>query len=585
MCEIMRDFIKEIYRILNIKEAYELPAALLSFVINEPKEKEKLFDEILEENVDLTKDIFLEFYESQMANRKDLKQDYTPASITKLVSRIVGNTNSVNDICSGIGGLSFPIWENNKDAFFIFQELSKQAIPILLFNLSIRGINAIVFNGDVLKKEYDHVYKLTRNGRYSDIEELEGYEDEICVDCVISNPPYSLPYGDLPVFDKRFTGWALPPKSKADYLFVFDGLSKLKSNGKMVVILPTGVLFRGASELQIRQELVAENLIDSIIALPPNMFYNTSIPTILLIMEKDRKNKDILFVNAEKICRKEGKFNVFDEEHIEKIMSLYNLRENVIDYARVADLEKIKKEAYNFNIPRYIETTPPPKDYRSCAEIIDELIQCENDISKALGEIVEMTNELEATNAGELKEEFDYFKNRQKECFENSETRIKNLKDFGAFVEKEMKEIEKATRRTVKLSEVATIERSKKNKVYKRGSILVQCSATNGEVIYLNDNSEVNNKYAVIIPDPDIFSKWLYYAITQSLTENLTKIKTGLNIVASELNNLEVVIMDDKSAKRFVNLMDLIDLIQIAVVTDKELTEEEKRFYLDNMFV
>lgn len=112
----------------------------------------------------------------------------------------------------------------------------------------------------------------------------------------------------------------LPPKSKADYAFIMQGLSNLKEDGKMAVILPHGVLFRGAREEKIRRKLIELNWLDAVIGLPEKAFLNTSIPTVVLILKKHRDTKDVLFIDASKEFTKNKAYNVVEDKHIKKIL-------------------------------------------------------------------------------------------------------------------------------------------------------------------------------------------------------------------------------------------------------------------------
>jgi type I restriction enzyme M protein len=159
--------------------------------------------------------------------------------------------------------------------------------------------------------------------------------------------------------DDRFGAYGkLAPSSKADMAFVQHMIYQLAENGCMAVVLPHGVLFRGAAEGHIRQYLIAQlNCLDAVIGLPANIFYGTSIPTCVLVFKKCRKNPDnILFIDASGHFDKVKTQNILRPEHIQKIVATYKARTDEAKYSHVASIESIKANDYNLNIPRYVDT-------------------------------------------------------------------------------------------------------------------------------------------------------------------------------------------------------------------------------------
>ena len=177
---------------------------------------------------------------------------------------------------------------------------------------------------------------------------------------VLMNPPYSAKWSAAEGFlnDPRFSDYGvLAPKSKADYAFLLHGYYHLKNTGTMAIILPHGVLFRGAAEGKIRQKLIDTGAIYAIIGLPANLFYNTSIPTTIIALKKNREGRDILFIDASKQFEKGKRQNSMNEEHIDHIIELYTKREDVEKEAHLASYDEIKANDYNLNIPRYVDTS------------------------------------------------------------------------------------------------------------------------------------------------------------------------------------------------------------------------------------
>ncbi len=186
-------------------------------------------------------------------------------------------------------------------------------------------------------------------------------------DRVVANPPFSLDkWGQEELKDDRFGRfkYGLPPKSKADFAFVEHMLASLNENGVMGVVLPHGVLFRGSSEGKIRKAILEDNLLDAVIGLPSNLFFGTSIPTIILIFKKERilqkekvdNEKTVLFIDASRDFEKGKNQNRLRDEDIAKIVQTYKERRTIDKYSYLASLEEIKENDYNLNIPRYVDT-------------------------------------------------------------------------------------------------------------------------------------------------------------------------------------------------------------------------------------
>ena len=133
-------------------------------------------------------------------------------------------------------------------------------------------------------------------------------------------------------------------------------LSSLNAEGRMGVVLPHGVLFRGASEGKIRKAIIDDNLLDAVIGLPANLFFGTGIPATILLFKKGRVTTDVLFIDASREFDKDKNQNSISEEHIAKILQTYQERKEIEKYAHVATLEEIHENEYNLNIPRYVDT-------------------------------------------------------------------------------------------------------------------------------------------------------------------------------------------------------------------------------------
>lgn len=186
-------------------------------------------------------------------------------------------------------------------------------------------------------------------------------------DVVVANPPFSLDKWGEAKLDKdqykRFTR-GMPPKSKGDYAFITHMVETAKAkSGRVAVIVPHGVLFRGSSERKIREAFIRENLLDAVIGLPANLFQTTSIPVAILIFDRSReeggrstKRKDVMFIDASREFIAEKAQNKLNEEIIKKIVKTYKKRKDIEKYAHAASFKEIKENDFNLNIPRYVDT-------------------------------------------------------------------------------------------------------------------------------------------------------------------------------------------------------------------------------------
>jgi type I restriction enzyme M protein len=177
-------------------------------------------------------------------------------------------------------------------------------------------------------------------------------------DAVVANPPFSYRWEPTEAIgeDVRFKNYGVAPKSAADFAFLLHGFHYLKDEGVMAIILPHGVLFRGGAEEQIRTKLLIDGNIDTVVGLPPNLFYSTGIPVCILVLKKCKKPDDVLFINASEHFEKDKRQNRLRDKDIEKILKTYQFRREEERYSRRIPMERIKEEGYNLNISRYIGT-------------------------------------------------------------------------------------------------------------------------------------------------------------------------------------------------------------------------------------
>lgn len=407
--------IDKINELIGVEESFHASYKLTE-ILGDKEQRNKLFESFLEVEKDLSFDWFTEYFQLEHSDRKGKKQDFTPDSIVTLASSLLGETDSNADICAGTGGLTIKRYASNSNAEFHCEEFSDRAIPFLLFNLAIRNVDATVCHGDSLTRDFKAIYRLTKTNKFSGIEMLKE-PNEFMAQTVIMNPPYSMawqPEKDW-IEQERFKSFgALAPKSKSDYAFLLQGLSQLDENGKMAIILPHGVLFRGAAEGTIRKRIIEENLLDAVIGLPEKAFYNTDIPTVILILKKNRPNKKILFIDASKEFTKQRSHNVIELHHIEKMLETYENRQVIEKFSYAADLSEIEENEFNLNIPRYVDTYEPapviPLD-----QIIEEMREIDSEIVRHEREIASMMFDMRGTTAqadAEFRRFREYFADR-----------------------------------------------------------------------------------------------------------------------------------------------------------------------------
>lgn len=385
---------------LGIDESYKMPERMMELLLN-AEEREKMFDAFSAENPDMTGDLWHEYFQDEQGDRNALKQDFTPMEICQLVAEITPEAESYADVCAGTGGLTIALHNRFPDAYYHLEEISERTIPILLFNLAIRNINAEVINGDSLEQTAKHYYRVVPGRKYGTIDEVDGLEPR-SFGAVVSNPPYSLQWNpEGHGADERFTGYELAPKSKADYAFILHGMSL--TSGIATYILPHGVLFRGQKEGKIREKLCRDGRIRSIIGLPNNMFRNTGIP--VCIVQICTGAQDTLIIDAADECTKDGKYNVMKAEHLNAVLGAYRIRKSIDKLSQLATLPEIEKNDYNLNIPRYVdkfEPEPIPDIITVMAELKElnkEIYESEKSLQQMIGQLVavpERKEELEA---------------------------------------------------------------------------------------------------------------------------------------------------------------------------------------------
>ena len=291
---------------------------------------------------------------------------YTPQQVSKILAKIVtvGKTNlkNVYDPTCGSGSLLLRVAKEANVRKFYGQELTSTTYNLARMNMLLHDVNYTNFDikNDNTLEHPQHI--------------------DMKFEAIVANPPYSANWSADAKFldDERFSAYGkLAPKSKADFAFIQHMIYQLDDNGTMAVVLPHGVLFRGAAEGVIRKYLIEErNVLDAVIGLPANIFYGTSIPTVILVFKKNRENKDnVLFIDASNEFEKGKNQNNLTDANVEKIVDTFVKRETIDKYSYVASMEEIKENDYNLNIPRYVDTfeEEEPIDLAAVSERIADI--------------------------------------------------------------------------------------------------------------------------------------------------------------------------------------------------------------------
>ncbi len=273
---------------------------------------------------------------------------YTPQQVSKILAKLVTvgkpKLKSVYDPTCGSGSLLLRVAKEVKEVSgFYGQEMNPTTYNLCRMNMIMHNVHYKKFdikNEDTLERP-QHI-----DQRF---------------EAIVANPPFSAKWSASPLFmsDDRFSAYGkLAPSSKADFAFVQHMIHQLDEKGTMAIVLPHGVLFRGAAEGHIRKYLIEEkNYLDAVIGLPANIFYGTSIPTCILVIKKQRAHPDkVLFIDASRDFEKVKTQNVLREEDITKLMDCYQDRAVLDKYSYVAKMDEIVENDYNLNIPRYVDT-------------------------------------------------------------------------------------------------------------------------------------------------------------------------------------------------------------------------------------
>lgn len=334
-------------------------------------------------------DLFGDAYEFLISNYaanagKSGGEFFTPQHVSKLIAQLAMHqqtkVNKIYDPACGSGSLLLQAKKHFdahiiEDGFF-GQEINHTTYNLARMNMFLHNINYDKFDvalGNTLLNPH--------------------FADDKPFDAIVSNPPYSVNWigSDDPTLinDERFApAGVLAPKSKADFAFVLHCLSYLSSKGRAAIVCFPGIFYRGGAEQKIRQYLVDNNYVETIISLAPNLFYGTTIAVTILVLSKHKSDNKVQFIDASGFFKKETNNNVMTDEHIAQIMEIFDHKQDVAYVAKCVDMADIAANDYNLSVSSYVEA----KDTR---EVVD-ITQLNDELKITVAKIDQLRAEIDA---------------------------------------------------------------------------------------------------------------------------------------------------------------------------------------------
>lgn len=334
-------------------------------------------------------DLFGDAYEFLISNYaanagKSGGEFFTPQHVSKLIAQLAmhkqSSVNKIYDPACGSGSLLLQAKKHFdqhliEDGFF-GQEINHTTYNLARMNMFLHNVNYDKFNiqlGNTLEEPH--------------------FAEDRPFDAIVSNPPYSVKWigSDDPTLinDERFApAGVLAPKSKADFAFVLHALNYLSSKGRAAIVCFPGIFYRGGAEQKIRQYLVDNNYVETVISLAPNLFYGTTIAVNILVLAKNKKDTTTQFIDASGLFKKETNNNVLLDTHIEQIMAVFDSKENVDHFAKSVPLEEVVAKEYNLSVSSYVEA----KDNR---EVVD-IAQLNAELKSTVARIDQLRRDIDA---------------------------------------------------------------------------------------------------------------------------------------------------------------------------------------------
>lgn len=309
---------------------------------------------------------------------------FTPKEVSSLLAKLVSpkEGDRIFDPTCGSGSLLIKVAEETKDAegnptnnFAVYGQESNGD------TWALSKMNCFLHSMDSAQIEWCDTIN---NPKLKEGDALMKF------DIVVANPPFSLDkWGHENAEADRYKRFlrGVPPKSKGDYAFILHMIETTLPSGKVGVIVPHGVLFRGSAEQKIRRKLIEENLLEAVIGLPTNLFYGTGIPAAILIFNKAKTTEDILFVDASKEFDDGKKQNVLRPQDISKIVTTYKDFKTIEKYSSVVKPEEVVENDFNLNIPRYVDTFEEEEPV--------DIVEVQKNIKQLEAELVEVRSEMD----------------------------------------------------------------------------------------------------------------------------------------------------------------------------------------------
>mgnify|MGYP000320113830 FL=1 len=334
-------------------------------------------------------DLFGDAYEFLISNYaanagKSGGEFFTPQHVSKLIAQLAMHkqttVNKIYDPACGSGSLLLQA-KKHFDAHIIEdgfwgQELNHTTYNLARMNMFLHNINYDKFNiqlGDTLREPH--------------------FGDDKPFDAIVSNPPYSVKWIGLDdptlINDERFApAGVLAPKSKADFAFVLHALSYLSAKGRAAIVCFPGIFYRGGAEQKIRQYLVDNNYVETVISLASNLFYGTTIAVNILVLSKHKTENTTQFIDASGLFKKETNNNILTDAHIEQIMQVFDSKANVEHFAQSVSFDAIQSNDYNLSVSSYVEA----KDTREKVDIV----QLNAELKTTVAKIDQLRKEIDA---------------------------------------------------------------------------------------------------------------------------------------------------------------------------------------------
>jgi type I restriction enzyme M protein len=324
-------------------------------------------------------DLFGDAYEFLISNYaanagKSGGEFFTPQQVSKLIAQLAmhGQTsiNKIYDPACGSGSLLLQAKKHFDQHLiengFFGQEINHTTYNLARMNMFLHNVNYDKFNiqlGNTLEDPH--------------------FADDRPFDAIVSNPPYSVKWigSDDPTLinDERFApAGVLAPKSKADFAFVLHALNYLSAKGRAAIVCFPGIFYRGGAEQKIRQYLVDNNYVESVIALAPNLFFGTTIAVNILVLAKNKKDTTTQFIDASRLHKKGTNNNVLLDSHIEQLMAVFDRKEDVDHFARSVPLKEVVAKEYNLSVSSYVEA----KDDRESVDITQLNVELQSTVAR-----------------------------------------------------------------------------------------------------------------------------------------------------------------------------------------------------------